>query len=381
MSSSPQASRIAISAVFFINGMLLAGALAYFPFVKETLHVGPKEIGLSLLLPPLGAVLTLPLLGRWTHLFGSRSVCIFTGIALCLLIPLIGLVSSLLSFRVWLFLVGVLNSNFDASMNTQSVEIQELFQKPVLSAIHGFWSVGGFVGAAGTGLAASLKLPPWAHLAMASLVCLAALLLAVRALVPHQLRKDAEAPSFVLPKGVVLFVGVVSAVAFMAEGAGWDWAAIYLRSDLRAPEFLASLGIAVFSGSMALARFFGDALVHRLGNVRTMQVGAVATSASLLLAVHTSSIPLAIASFALAGFSLSNIVPLLFRAAGSIPGHSVAEGVGGMSTCAYSASLIAPPAVGLIADRSSLSTALTVVGASTLAIAFCARPLINRTSL
>ena len=75
---------------------------------------------------------------------------------------------------------------------------------------------------------------------------------------------------FVLPRGVVLFLGALCFISFLAEGAILDWSAVFLTSVRGMETAFAGLGYAVFSLTMTIGRVGGDRIVQRWGgnNVR-----------------------------------------------------------------------------------------------------------------
>jgi len=71
----------------------------------------------------------------------------------------------------------------------------------------------------------------------------------------------------------------------------------------------------------------------------------------------------AIAGFGLVGAGLSNVVPVVFRAAGRA-GATVAGGVAMAATAGYAGFLIGPPVIGAIASVASLRVAIGALAIS-----------------
>ncbi len=367
---SPHAARRAISAVFFVDGAALGGWAAHIPDAKHTLALTDRGLGLVLLASAVGAVTTMPFAGPLIHRFGSRGISVWAGFALCGIVPLLFVAPSMPLFVATLFLVGVSNGQMDVAMNAHSMAVQDRFDRPVLSAIHGWFSVGGFAGGAGAALAARLGLPPLAHLAVASVVLVGVLAYARRFLLPAAVDQNEGGGHLALPKGILWLLGALCLFAFVSEGALWDWSAVYLRDALGAPPAIAALGFGLASLAMAGGRFLGDAWNRRIGAGRLLLLSALASFFGLVLAVSLPTPPLAIAGFALAGLGLANVVPLIFRAAAQVPGVSAGHGLAAVTTCGYSGFLGGPPVVGLIAHERGLGFALGTVAALCLLIAF-----------
>jgi MFS family permease len=357
----------AISTVFFINGAALGGYVAHLPEIQERLRLDNGQLGASILFTAIGAVTTMPFAGLLIQRFGSRRMVAAAGALLLLFMPLLSLAHDRVTLCAALLMIGVANGQMDVSMNAHSMAVQDRFDRPIISGVHGWFSLGGFAGGAGTALAAKLHQPMLAHLLCASFLMTLLLLLACRAMLPSSVDKHAEAVGYALPSRQVLFLGLLVVFAFVSEGVLWDWSAVYLRSK-GAPEAVGAFGFALASFGMALGRLVGDGWTHRWGPLRVLLVGSAASALGICAAVSLGQIPLAIAGLALAGLGLANTVPLLFKAAARLPGISAGAGLAAVTTCGYTGFLAGPPAVGFLADRTSLSVAIGCAGLLCLGI-------------
>lgn len=103
---------------------------------------------------------------------------------------------------------------------------------------------------------------------------------------PHFLTYGSKStgPAFVMPHGIVLFIGLLCMTVFLTEGAMLDWSAVYLSSMRNVDPAYAGLGYAVFAMTMTIGRLFGDAIVRRVGANRIIVLGGLCASAGLTLA-------------------------------------------------------------------------------------------------
>src|SRR2546423_8974642 len=265
-------------------------------------------------------------------------------------------------------------------MNSQAVILQREYIKPILSVIHGCWSIGGFAGGALVALALRLRFSPFTEALILDTVLLFALLIAALNMLPT-IEREQRSAVIAFPRGVILTIGVLLALAFAGEAAGWDWSALYLRSTLKASPDTAALAFGMFAGGMALARFVGDAVVHRLGNARALWLGGIVSVCGFLFAVSTTVTAAALAGFALAGAGMANVIPILFRAAGSGPGVGTGSGIAGASTCGYIGILIAGPVIGFLSDRVSPAFAIAIVGSLVGVSGLQGAKILRRTSV
>jgi Fucose permease len=139
------------------------------------------------------------------------------------------------------------------------------------------------------------------------------------------------------------------------EGAVIDWSALYLREELGSSVTASGFAFAAFSLTMAVMRFAGDIVRDRFGAVRTLRVCAVVSVTGLLIAGFAPDETIAIIGFALAGIGVSNLVPIVFSAAGNLPGLQPGVGLSVVTTMGYSGILVAPSAIGFIAEYTGLA--------------------------
>ena len=69
----------------------------------------------------------------------------------------------------------------------------------------------------------------------------------------------------------------------------------------------------------------------------------------------------AIVGFACLGAGMSGVVPIVFRAAGHVPGMAAGVGLAAVSSTGYLGFLVGPPTIGGLAELVGLPAALAVV--------------------
>jgi fucose permease len=159
----------------------------------------------------------------------------------------------------------------------------------------------------------------------------------------------------------LLLLGVLAAVGLIAEGAMYDWSVLYLRQALDAPPATASLAYASFSAAMAAGRFGGDRVRARMAPVALLRASGALGAAGMALALAAPHPWAALAGFALVGLGFANVVPVLFSAAGQLPGIAPAHGIAAVSSMGYFGMMAGPPVIGFIAQARSLTLGLLVV--------------------
>jgi MFS family permease len=358
--------RVATFAVFAVNGAMIGTWVAHIPWLQDQLGVSKAVIGLCLLCMAAGALVAMPLTGQILDRRSSASVVRAAALVFCLMLPLPLLAPSPYALGALLFVFGAANGAMDVSMNAHGVAVERELPKPIMSSLHGGWSLGGFASSGLAAAAGAAGLDPRVEsLIVGVLLWLAALWITTR--LGTASAHSEEGSGFALPSRAVFLIGALCFLAMMTEGAIGDWSGIYLRQDLGAGAAAAATGFTGFSLGMAIARLGGDVLNEKLGAGRLLRGGmalvAVALGAVLLIG---QPIP-AVIGFAFVGLGIANAVPLLFSAAGRVdpPGPSLAA----VFTVGYTGFIVGPPVIGFLADGIGLPETLGLLVVAALAVA------------
>jgi len=245
-------------------------------------------------------------------------------------------------------------------MNVQALAVESGVGRPIMSSCHGLFSAGGLIGAGGAGLAIWLGLGPLEHLGLVAALLLLVNLPAFAALLPAPASGGGQ-PVFAAPRGRLAALGLLALCALLAEGAMGDWSAVYLRKTLNTDAGIAALGYAAFSLAMTVGRLMGDRIVHRYGAVAVLAAGAAAAAGLLGCALLLASPWVALLGFAGVGIGIANAIPILFEAAGRLPGIPAGIGIAAVSTAGYCGFLAGPPLIGIIGEFLGLAVGLGLV--------------------
>jgi MFS family permease len=373
MLSSP---RVAVSAAFLIHATVSGTWAPRLPAIKESLGLSDGELGTALVGLAIGLLVGTRLAGAPVDRFGSRPVMRvgFPLLAATLVLP--GLADSLVVLFLSLFVLGLASGALDVAMNAQGIEVERHLGRPILSGLHGLWSVGLGIGAGVAALAAAIGADPLEHfavvaavLAVASLVFLRGLLAAQRP-APGEPEEEAVTVRWTL---ALVLLGVIAFCSFVGEGAASDWSAVYMTQELGSSQALGAVAFAAFAVTMAIARFVVDPLRVPLGNVVLVRGGSLIAAAGLGVALLVHEPAAAIAGFALLGLGLAPVVPIAFSAAGDLDPRATGRLVGRVATLGYVGSVAGPITIGWLAEATSLRTSLGLVVLLALVIAVSAR--------
>jgi MFS family permease len=361
------AARWSVSTIFLLNGAGIGVWAAHVPLVQARAGIDTGVLGFLLLTIAGGAISAMPLSGWMAGRWGTRAVVIGAGLLFAITSALLMNVGGIVPLFLAAYAFGASNGVLDVAMNANASEVEAARGIPTMSSFHGFYSLGGLIGAALGGLLIGAGLGDGSGALMMSVAIAIVVALCARRLLavppaPH-------GSHFALPRGPALFLGLLGLLCFAVEGALVDWSALLLTERTQVDAASAALGYSAFSVTMAACRFAGDRLVLRFGPLRVMTVGGLGMFAGLMLAVASTRFWVSALGFALIGLSAANVVPLIFAAAARMPGMSAGGGLATVATLGYAGLLMAPPLIGSIAAHTNIAVALGILSLSGIVIA------------
>ncbi|WP_075181292.1 MFS transporter [Pantoea sp. 1.19] len=370
--TSAPARQIATRAIFFIAGMGMSAWAPLVPYARDRTEVNDASLGALLLFLGVGSLLTMPMTGALVARYGCRRVIVSSVITLLVALPLLAWLATPLTLALALMLFGAALGLTDVAMNIQAVAVEKAAGRPMMSGFHGFFSLGGIAGAALVSTLLWLGFTPLTG--VLSVMLIIGLLLALSC--THLLNdKPAQSgdPLFVLPRGWVLFLGLLTFVLFLSEGAILDWSALFLSEQRQLASTEAGLGYALFSVTMTVGRLTGDRVVAALGRPRVLAGGSLLAAVGMALAAGGDSVASALLGFMLVGFGAANSVPILFTAAGNQQAMPANQAIAAMTTVGYTGILAGPALIGFISHAAGLQVAFSLLAALLLFVAASAR--------
>ncbi|RZZ82333.1 MFS transporter [Pseudoxanthomonas winnipegensis] len=367
LASSARAQQHATRAAFFIPGFAMAVWAVLVPFAKARTGVDDGVLGLILLCLGAGSLIAMPVSGALAARLGCRGVMIATTAFICASLPLLAITSNpwLLGGALFVFGAGV--GAMDCTMNMQALVVEREARRAMMSGFHAFFSIGGFIGAAAMTALLSAQIGP-AAAAVAGVAAAAA----IAALSLKHWRTEAlhqEGPLLAWPKGIVLFVGILAFVVFMAEGAMLDWSAVFLADVRQVEPAMAGLGYVAFALTMTVARLFGDSVVERLGRIRAIAVGAVLAALGFIVLTWVTPWQASLVGHVLLGLGCANIAPALFSLSGNQKRMPESIAITAVTTLGYAGVLAGPALIGFTAHGIGLAGAFMGVAALLVGVA------------
>ena len=351
----------AARAFFFIGGFGTATWAPLVPLLRERLMVGDDVLGMLLLCIGVGSLLTMPLSGALAMRLGCRRVVMTAAVLFAAILLLVSCVDTL-SLAVPIVLIfGAVMGCIDVVVNIVAVLVEKGIGRRVMSGMHAFWSLGGFVGAGLYGVwVGLLGLTPFQSTAIAAGLILLLTAVFGRHLIPYG---GGGGALLALPRGIIVFVGMTAFIAFLSEGAVMDWGGVYLTTVRGMDLALAGTGYSVFSAAMLTMRFLGDRVVQRIGALLVAVGGALLAFGGILLVMFAPVDALLYVGFFAIGIGSANIVPVFFSLMGRQNVMPVSAAVSAVSTMGYLGILAGPAAIGFVSSLTTLQTAFAMLAA------------------
>ena len=352
----------ATRAIFFVSGFGAASWAPLVPVLRGRLAIGDDLLGVLLLCIGIGSLLVMPIAGVLAERIGCRRVLIVSAVLYAASLLSICFVNSFWMAVPVIFFFGGLMGCMDVVMNIAAVIVEQGIGRRIMSGMHGFWSLGGFVGAGLYGVWVGLAgLTAFQSTLIAAVLMLALTAVFGRHLIPYG--GGGGGSLIAIPRGIVAFVGVTAFIAFLSEGAVMDWSGVYLTTVRGMDLSLAGMGFSVFSGAMLLMRFLGDHVIQRVGQFPVAVGGALLAFVGILLVMFAPVNTLLYLGFFAIGIGSANIVPVFFSIMGRQSVMPVGTAVSAVSTMGYLGILAGPAAIGFVSAQTNLMTAFGMIAA------------------
>ncbi|OEJ29209.1 MFS transporter [Streptomyces agglomeratus] len=370
MDRSLRAARSATFAYFALNGFLMGMWIVHIPAVEQRAGTSHAVLGWLLLLLGAGAFAGMQIVGPLTDRIGARTV-VPVSAALCsaaLVLP--GLVTNTWTLGAALLVLGFGNGCLDVSMNAHAVQVERGYERPVMSAFHATFSLGGVLAALVGARTLSWGVSPSVTLGVVALCGILVAVPAASALlrpepVPAERTSAAASKTGRGTPRRIWVLAVLALMLMLCEGVANDWSALHLRDVLDASAATAALAFGAFATAMTAGRLLADRVAARFGPVAILRYGASMAALGLAAAALSPWIPLALIGWTVFGAGLSGCIPQLFSAAGHADPEAAGVNVSRVAGLGYLGMLAGPAVIGPLTHFVPLN--LTFL----LPVAFC----------
>ncbi|MEM9563574.1 MAG: MFS transporter [Actinomycetota bacterium] len=380
-SATDRRALASVATQFFVNGALFASVYPRLPEIRDQVGIGIEQVGLLLSVAGLAGLLGSAAVGPAVSRLGSRRVMIIFGALMALSLPVIGFATAPLVLVIGLIGLQVFDPLVDSAMNLQGSWLSGRRHTPVMSRLHGLWSLGTVIGGLAASRLAAAGVSLQVHLAGAAALLGLGLIYVGRGLLrvdEHQTSPPDAAPDAgpiddggagpgdggaAADRGSVVLALLAASGLFAVavETVSSDWAAFRFTDDFDTPAGRAALAYVAVTTGMTIGRFAGDWAGQRLGPGRLRGVTNTLTFAGLALATLVDSPPLSLLGLFVSGIGAASMLPTIYDRAARHPGRPGA-GLGALTAGLRVSGLAMPVLVGGLAATSlSVGSAMAIV--------------------
>ncbi len=361
-------SHARIAAALFAGLGLQVGAWAVLiPHLVETRGLTPAELGAALAVMAATSIGALAAAGPLADRVGRRPLAVAGALGFAAVFVALAATTSQAALWPIVAVYGIASGCLDLAANAVGSDYERAHRTRAMIRLHAGFSAAAAVGALTAGVVG-----PDTYWILAAIYVALALAAGLAPLPPHE--EDGHEVvegrlALLRIPAIAVAVGLVT-LCFFGDGAIEGYAALFLRDVLESGALLTGVALAAFH----TASLIGRLVFSRPSTERTvLTIAGLLASAAMGVVVLAGGPALAAAGLLVVGFALAPVVPTALSLAGrSAPGRS-ATAVSLVTTVGYSAFVLGPPAVGALAQATSLRTALVPVVVSTAMIAVLAR--------
>ncbi|MFJ5999321.1 MFS transporter [Streptomyces sp. NPDC092370] len=361
MERALRASRVVTFVYFVLNGTLLGMWVVQIPAIEERVGISHAALGGFLVLLGAGAFAGMQAGGRLSDRLGTRTVVPLAGVLCSATLVLPGLAREPWTLGAALLLFGFGNGTLDVSMNAHAVQVEKAYERPVMSAFHATFSVGGVLAALAGAAALDIGWDPAMTLGTAAAVGVIIALVPARGLLPAPSIAevdDAESGPRMKKRAVpsrIWLLAVLALLIMLCEGAANDWSVLHLKDVLDAPESTAAFAYGTYAATMTAGRLMADRISARFGPVAVLRYGAALAAVGITAVALSPWIWAALTGWALFGLGLSGCIPQLFSAAGHTDPAAAGTNVSRVAGLGYIGMLAGPAVIGWMTHLMALN--------------------------
>lgn len=338
---------------FFIPGFAVSTWAPMIPMVKERLNLEADVLGILLLCIGISAFIVMPFAGMLGQKWGCKKVLMLTTSVLALDVIILSFLPNIVSYALALALFGAAMGSTEVTMNINSVIVEKLDGRRLMSGMHAFWSIGCFASAGLFSLLASIGLPVTLIASLHCGIMLAIIAYFGRSWLPY--KSPGGEKSFALPRGIVIIIGTLACISFLVEGAIMDWSGVLLTEVKNVDMSLAGTGYAIFSVAMLIMRLIGDKTVQLLGEQKAVIGGSLLTAVGFTMLIALDNIYVNAFAFILIGIGCSNVVPVFYSILKYQKAMPISAAVTSVTSFGYTGVILGPALLGFIAHGINIS--------------------------
>ncbi|SFH85369.1 MFS transporter [Halpernia frigidisoli] len=310
MLASNQRQRIALSAYFLLSGICFSSWASRIPTIKTNFNLSAEDLGNLLMILPASAIIGIPLSGWLVAKYDSRIPLQISSLFFLISLFLIGFAQSLAVIIFALFLFSLSLRIIKIAINTQSISVQEKFDKRIVGSFHGIWSIGGILGVLFSTLMIEFQISIFWHLLWISIFGFAIILISFPHLIKNDKAKTGNNFKLEKPSKYISLLGLIAFCAAICEGGMYDWNGVYLKEIVKQEVF--TYGYLLFMVCMTISRLSIDKLMEKF-NMQTLYfAGSFLIMFGVSISIIFPTLWTVLIGFSMVGFGVSGLYPMTF---------------------------------------------------------------------
>jgi MFS family permease len=354
--------KLFLKSFFFLSGLLFASWASRIPTIKSTLFLNDAELGTLLFILPIGSLMGLPFSGFLVSKFNTRKLLLLSVFIQIITLICIGIAPNIYTLATALFLFAFAMRISNIAINTQSVNLQKLFDKPIIGGFHGIWSLGGIFGAGFTSLFLIFDVGIEFHFLSVSFISILIAFFSYPKLLKGDKADKGNKLIFGKPDPFIMRLGLLTFFAAICEGGMFDWSGIYFKEILKTPVF--TYGYFTFLVFMAIFRFASDFIVSKIGIAKNYILSTLLIITGITISISLPYFWFGIIGFALVGMGTASIFPMTLSMAGKSTKYSAGMGISIIATYSILGMLLGPPLIGYLSHIFNLKLAFILFAIS-----------------
>lgn len=347
-----QKMKFALCCFFFSHGLILSSWASRIPTIKMTLDITDADLGILLLLMPIGQISTMSFAAGFINKFGIKTIIKFSFWIYLIVLISLGFAMNYWQLIILLFVFGAAGNFYNISLNTLGVEFEKKNSKPMISLFHGIWSIASLVGGVVGLIMFNTELSLHYHFLLIGVISIIILFTQIGAIDSSRINENISTKKSIWKQAdfTLVKLGLIGFCSMAIEGAMFDWSGIYFQDIVKSPDDLVILGYVSFVMMAAIGRFVGNFAITKMGHRKVVQLSGLLMCCGLLIAVLIPSLWVCIISFMMVGLGSSCCIPTIYGIAGKYKAVSTSVALTVISGISFLGFLIAPPFVGFIAE-------------------------------
>ena len=334
--------------------MTTGALMSRLPDIQAHLGINKSQLGLTMIGMAIGSLISLTFASPLIARLGARTTAMLTVLGPSLLfavVPWLGVAPAV--FGV-LLATGLLAGALEINLNVEIDRLESQYGKRYMNRAHGCWSLGFFVTALAGAMIRQSGLSVAHHTALIAVIVVLVggymIWGMVSAPLPPGRVEHGDGHRIAFPNWGLAPLCIIGFAAFLVEGAGIDWSAIYMEEVFAVEPFIGGMGLTLFAFFMAVIRLTVDPVVARFGPRAVAMVLLSLASVGVLLVGWAPVPAVALAGFALMGVGCSAVYPLAVSAAAQRTDRPAAVNVAALGQISFVVFFLAPPFLGFVAE-------------------------------